>query len=219
MSPTMVLALRQVTKLYGLKPVFRDVSLEMPRGELLLVTGPNGAGKSTLLRVMAGLSRPTAGEVVRSLHAGRIGYLGHAPFLYPALSGLENLRFWAGLHGVSTDEENLLRALRSMDLESAVLERVSRYSRGMTQRLNLARVFLTEPELILLDEPATGLDAHSGACLRQAVASAKERGAALVWVSHAPSEDAAAADRILTLRNGRVAYLGPAGSYPAEAAC
>ncbi|MEW5773968.1 MAG: heme ABC exporter ATP-binding protein CcmA [Thermodesulfobacteriota bacterium] len=212
----MVLTLDRVAKFYGDKPVLREVSLALAPGRVLLVAGENGAGKSTLLKVMAGLARPSAGTVRQGVDQARVGYLGHQTFLYPRLSALENLRFWARLFGVPGDEAALVAALDRVGLAAAAHEEAGTFSRGMAQRLSLARVFLTDPRLVFLDEPGTGLDVRSRTVLRAEIAAARERGASLVWVSHALAEDLVGADQVLLLDKGRVAYSGPADRFPAN---
>ncbi len=209
----MVLTLERVAKFYGDKPVLREVSLALAPGRVLLVAGENGAGKSTLLKVMAGLARPSAGRVEQGVDQARVAYLGHATFLYPRLTAVENLRFWARLYGVPGGDAALGAALEQVGLAAAAHEEAGTFSRGMVQRLALARVFLTDPRLVFLDEPGTGLDVRSRAVMRAEIAAARERGAALVWVSHALAEDLAAADDVLLLEKGRVAYLGPAAGF------
>ena len=211
----MVLTLDRVAKFYGDKPVLREVSLSLAAGQVLLVAGENGAGKSTLLKVMAGLSRPSAGTVRQGVDQARVAYLGHATFLYPRLTALENLRFWARIYGVPGDEAALSAALERVGLAAAGHEEAGTFSRGMAQRLSLARVFLTAPQLVFLDEPGTGLDVRSRDVLRAEIAAARQRGAALVWVSHALAEDLPAADLVLLLEKGRAAYLGPAAGFAA----
>jgi heme exporter protein A len=212
-----MLALDRVAKFFGNRLVFRDVSLSVEPGSVLLVAGPNGAGKSTLLRVMAGLARPSQGAVRCDVEPGRLGYVGHHTFIYPELTALENLGFWARLYGRPADEAALVAALERVELAHAGFERAGTFSRGMAQRLSLARVFLLEPELILLDEPGTGLDRRSMAILRTEIAAARGRGAALVWVSHSVERDLELADRVLEIKGRSVAYLGPAADYEPEA--
>jgi len=212
----MVLTLDRVAKFYGDKPVLREVSLALAPGQVLLVAGENGAGKSTLLKVMAGLSRPSAGTVRQGVDQSRVAYLGHQTFLYPRLTALENLRFWARLYGRDGGEAALLAALERVGLARAAHEEAGSFSRGMAQRLSLARVFLVDPALLFLDEPGTGLDVRSRGVLRAEIAAARERGAALVWVSHALGEDLPAADLVLLLDKGRAGYFGPAAGFAAE---
>ncbi len=212
----MLLRLDKVAKLYGQKLVFKGVHLELQGGMAALVAGPNGAGKSTLLRLVAGLERPSAGSISCDVAPGKIGYLGHATFLYPQLSAMENLSFWSRYSGLRPDRKTLLAALDRMGLAHAAHERAGRFSRGMAQRLSLARVFLLEPMLLLLDEPGTGLDVRSREILAREVREAKQRGAAILWVSHYMEQDLPMAEKVLAISQGRCTYSGPAADYPPE---
>ena len=195
-----MLHLHRVAKLFGLKAVLRNVSCTFAPGSITLLVGDNGAGKSTLLRMAAGLSRPSAGEITRAENAV-IGYVGHATFLYPGLDAEENLMFWARAAGLDHPAERTKKALETVGLSRHAHERAGIFSRGMAQRLNLARLLLAEPSLILLDEPATGLDVSSRRMLMDLMPKARDRGAAVLWISHNTDEDARHADRILTLEN------------------
>jgi heme exporter protein A len=216
----MLLRLTKVAKFYGNRLVIKDVSFEAAPGTVTLLAGPNGAGKSTLLKLMAGLSRPSAGSVERGVAEDALGYLGHQTFIYPELTAFENLAFWARLHGLAPErcsDEALLAALDRMELKRFAYERAGGFSRGMAQRLNLARVLLLSPSLLLLDEPGTGLDTRSMAILHREIAAARDRGAGIVWISHSVAEDLARADRVLAIAEKRVAYCGPADQYVPEA--
>ncbi|NHZ48835.1 ABC transporter ATP-binding protein [Nitratidesulfovibrio liaohensis] len=216
----MLLRLTKVAKFYGNRLVIKDVSFEVSPGTVTLLAGPNGAGKSTLLKLMAGLSRPSVGSVERGIADEALGYLGHQTFIYPELTAFENLAFWARLHGLAQErcsEEALLAALERMELKRFAFERAGGFSRGMAQRLNLARVLLLSPSLLLLDEPGTGLDTRSMAILHREIAAARDRGAGIVWISHSVAEDLARADRVLAIADKRVVYSGPAADYVPEA--
>lgn len=216
----MLLRLTKVAKFYGNRLVIKDVSFEVSPGTVTLLAGPNGAGKSTLLKLTAGLSRPSAGSVERGIADEALGYLGHQTFIYPELTAFENLAFWARLHGLAPErcsEAALLAALERMELKRFAFERAGGFSRGMAQRLNLARVLLLSPSLLLLDEPGTGLDTRSMAILHREIAAARNRGAGIVWISHSVAEDLARADRVLAIAEKRVVYSGPAADYVPEA--
>ncbi|WP_035069062.1 ABC transporter ATP-binding protein [Nitratidesulfovibrio termitidis] len=216
----MLLRLTKVAKFYGNRLVIKDVSFEVSPGTVTLLAGPNGAGKSTLLKLMAGLSRPSSGNVERGIADEALGYLGHQTFIYPELTAFENLAFWARLHGLAPErcsEDALLAALERMELKRFAFERAGGFSRGMAQRLNLARVLLLSPSLLLLDEPGTGLDTRSMAILHREIAAARDRGAGIVWISHSVTEDLARADRVLAIAEKRVVYSGPAADYVPEA--
>lgn len=215
----MLIALRQIDKDFGGRAVLRDVSLTFDPGTITLIVGPNGSGKSTLLRIMAGLCPPDAGHVEQT--CGTVGYLGHATFLYPELNALENLAFWQRAAGRDPSEAELTAALDRVTLTRFAEEKTATFSRGMAQRLNLARVFSLEPDLLLLDEPGTGLDRRSRAILLRETAAARDRGAGVVWVSH-ESEDLGSADRVIALERKRIIFDGSAEAYrcrPEKDAC
>ena len=196
-----LLELKDVAKAFGPRLLFRHVDVSLLPGTLSLLAGPNGAGKSTLMRVMAGLTRPDTGSVERHIDDGKLGYMAHAPFLYPGLSALENLFFWARTASLDHVSDRVQTALETVGLTRHAHERAGIFSRGMAQRLNLARLLLADPELILLDEPATGLDTASRRMLLEQMLKARERGAAILWISHDIQEDARHADRVLVLRD------------------
>ena len=213
MLPAM-LQIDAVSKRYGHRLVLRDVSLTLSGGCVLLLAGANGAGKSTLLRLAAGLARPTSGSVRHeNLADGAVGYLGHATGLYPGLSALDNLAFWQRLYKGDARPSTLMAALERVGLARRAHDPAGVFSRGMAQRLNIARLLLQRPALILLDEPATGLDAASSALLAEEIAAARQRGAAVLWASHHLDVDGRLADRLIELADKRIAYDGPAGDF------
>ena len=148
----------RLEKRYGEKLVLRDLDFELPRGGFLVVTGPNGAGKTTLLRMCAGLAIPSAGTLEVEPERGAIGFLGHEPLVYRELTALENLDLYGRLYRVPERRERIGMLLERFGLWEVRRERVSSYSRGMTQRLALCRVLLHDPRLLILDEPYTALD-------------------------------------------------------------
>lgn len=218
MSPRNLLRLRSVTHFYGSRLIFRDVSCDLEAGSVLLVAGPNGAGKSTLLRIMAGLLAPHSGRVERLVPDADSAFMGHQTFVYPALSALANLEFWNSVYGRAHDDAALIAILDRVGLKAFALERAGTFSRGMAQRLSLARVLLIEPELIFLDEPATGLDTASQAILHRELDAARTRGAGIVWISHDLERDTRRADRVLHLAGRGMRYCGPAADFSVEVA-
>jgi ABC-type multidrug transport system ATPase subunit len=152
-------------KRYGRKRVLRGVDLAVGRDELLLVTGPNGSGKTTLLRVCAGLALPSGGTLDVLAERSRLGYLGHEALLYRELTAVENLDLYGRLYRVPERRERIGMLLERYGLWDVRGERVASYSRGMTQRLALCRALLHDPELLVLDEPFTALDAEGAALL------------------------------------------------------
>jgi heme exporter protein A len=205
------LALAGLRRDYGERTALDGVGLELARGQTLLVLGPNGAGKTTLLRILATLLRPSGGTV-RALGCslpdeawklrGRIGFLGHEPLLYRDLSGRENLRFHARLHGLAGDgaRQRIAALLAAMGMERRAEERVAELSAGMRQRLAICRCVLHEPELLLLDEPDSNLDAEGRELAKALVGPAEGR--TRVIVSHDPERYEQEADRTLRLEAG-----------------
>jgi heme exporter protein A len=203
-----LLELRGIAKFFGHRRIFASVDLSVARGTVTLLTGANGAGKSTLLRLMAGLLRPSAGSCECRAAAGRVAYLGHATFLYPGLTAWENLEFWQKAQGLRLTEAALMALLERVGLERQAHERAGIFSRGMSQRLNLARALLVDPELLLLDEPGTGLDSRAAAMLRGEIVRARQRGAGVVWISRGVTADGPVADGVLALDQGRLSEAG-----------
>ncbi|WP_291318369.1 ATP-binding cassette domain-containing protein [Desulfonatronospira sp.] len=212
-NQNILLELDRVSHFFDQRLVFKDISLSLGKGQVLLLAGPNGAGKTTLVNIMTGLIRPVRGTVHTGVSSVKAAYLGHHTFIYPGLSALENLRFWAGMYSLVKSEEELLDLLALVGLRSFAYENARIFSRGMSQRLSLARVLMLEPELIFLDEPATGMDAQSRRMLREEIAKARQRGASMVWVSHSLEEDLDLADQVLYLDNKKQSYLGPAKDF------
>ena len=196
-----LLEVKGVAKAFGPRLLFRRVDAALMPGTLSLLAGANGAGKSTLMRVMAGLTRADAGTVTLNIPEEKLGYMAHATFLYPGLSAQENLMFWAKAAGLADAAARVKAALETVGLSRHAEERAGIFSRGMAQRLNLARLMLSDPQLILLDEPATGLDVASRRMLLDLMLEARARGAAILWISHDVEEDARHADFVFTLKD------------------
>lgn len=208
----------------GERPVVAGVDLTLMPGECVAVLGPNGAGKSTLLRMVATLLRPDEGTLRVAGHecpakAARarphLGVLGHEPQVYRDLSALQNLEFFASLHGLPRDRERDLDALDRVGLLARANDPVRTFSRGMGQRLGLARVLLPDPAILLLDEPHAGLDAPGSALLDRIIRERPgHRGVLLV--THEVERGVALADRAMVLRSGRcVLAESVAGADPA----
>ncbi len=188
---------RELSKRYGEKRVLDRVDFGLQRGGFLLVTGPNGSGKTTLLRLVAGLAAPTGGELEVEPSRGAIGFLGHEPLVYRELTALENLELYGRLYRVSERRERIGMLLERFGIWQARNERAEALSRGMLQRLALCRTLLHEPELVLLDEPFSGLDAAGVAVLERELAELRETKTLLV-ASHA-------AERLAGLATDRLA--------------
>jgi heme exporter protein A len=219
-----MIALRNLTKAFGSKVALRGVNLTVMPGESLVIFGPNGAGKTTLIRILCALSRPTGGAVQiggldLNTHADGIrkylGVVSHAPLLYDSLTAEENLRFFARLYGMASPDARIAALLERVGLYTRRNDLVRHFSRGMVQRLAIARALLHDPEILLLDEPDTGLDPQAADMLHRLLAELSGRDAAdaerprtIVTVTHHLERGLAVADRVVILSNGRVAYEG-----------
>jgi heme exporter protein A len=156
---------RRLSRRFGRKRVLDRVDFDVGRNDFLVLTGPNGSGKTTLLRLCAGLLAPTAGAIEVEAERARVGFLAHEPLVYGELTALENLDLYGRLYHVSERRERIGMLLERFDLWDARRERAGTFSRGMLQRLALCRTLLHEPELLLLDEPFSGLDEEGVALL------------------------------------------------------
>jgi len=201
-----------VSKLFGSFAALRKVSVDLQPGRCYVLLGENGAGKSTLLRILAGLLQPTQGTVTvfgkDEPHQARerIGYMSHAAMLYDELTGMENLRYFASLYA---DRECLdpVEALRQVNLDPALDRTLGQYSQGMRQRASLARVLLSQPELLLLDEPFSNMDVDSARQMVELLARFRHSRRTIVLTTHQRELAAPIADFVLTLHAGRIASL------------
>lgn len=212
-----VLEARSLVRDFGALRAVDRVSFSLDEGELLTVFGPNGAGKTTLLRILGGGLAPSEGRVLVRGHPlgdgswewqGSIGFLSHQTFLYGHLSARENLAFYASLYGLDDAGEGISRGLAAVGLEGWADRPVRTFSRGMRQRLSLARTLLHEPDVVLLDEPYTGLDAHAAALLNQVLASLKDGRRTVVLVTHNLLQGIELADRVAIQVQGSFVFMG-----------
>lgn len=207
-----------VYKRFGSKVALRDVNLELHAGEAVALLGANGAGKTTLLRTLATLSRPTRGTVeafgvdawsARSEVRARIGVVAHQPYVYPELTCAENLAFFGTMYGLEHADSRAIDVLEQVGLARRAVDRASTLSRGLLQRLNLARALLHEPAALVLDEPDTGLDASGRAVLAEIVRSQVSRGGSIVLTTHALEYALSLSSRVVVLAGGWVVLDAP----------
>ena len=201
---------RGASRSFGSRTIVHALDLRVHAGECLAIFGPNGAGKTTLLRLLAGLLRPTAGAI--SVAGGRlssdadararVGIITHQHVLYAALTGRENVRFAARLHGIA-DEAAVTRALSGMGALEFADVPVRALSRGMQQRVTIARALVHEPLVLLADEPYTALDEAGAREVAERLAEVRARSGAIVLVTHNAAEGAAVATRTARMDNGR----------------
>jgi heme exporter protein A len=219
---------QNVVKHYGLNPVLRGVDLTVEQGEFVTLVGPNGAGKSTLLAIVATLLQPTAGEArvggwLLPQQADRvrrhIGLVSHNSLLYRDLTAAENLAFFAKLYRLPDAEARIDDALRKVGLFARQRDPVGAFSRGMVQRLTIARATLHEPDVLLLDEPYTGLDQEASHLLDDLLRGEAARGRTILMITHDLGHGLDLADRLAILYGGRVARevrraeISPAAVY------
>ena len=193
----------RVSLFYDERPILRELTFSGEPGRLTLVLGANGAGKSSLLRLMAGLEPPGSGKISQRENL-RIGYIGHPTFLYPALTAAQNLEFWAKAHRLPQRRQAVADALAATNLSAHAQTRAGALSRGLAQRLNFSRCLMLRPELLLLDEPFTGLDEDSQELIRGKIKELKQASVCIFLVSHSPAADSAFADEIFTLKGQRL---------------
>lgn len=203
---------KRLTKAFGSRKAVDKVSFELPQGAFLSVFGPNGAGKTSLLRMLSTLDRPTEGsaqlmgiDLAEDADAARehIGLISHNPMLYPDLSAEENLLFFAELYGVVDAPARVDEMLRAVELSHRRKDAVSTFSRGMTQRLSIARALIHDPQVVFLDEPYSGLDPHAVEVFDELLAAQRE-GRTFVMVSHDLNRGFEMCTHALVLARGKV---------------
>lgn len=216
-----LLSVRDLSKRFGAHWALREVNFDVQAGEFISLFGPNGAGKTTLIRLIATLGKPTSGQVLldgRPLTSGQvearraIGFVSHQPLLYPDLTAQENLQFFARLYGLPDRPQRIASLLERVGLAHRADDPVRQFSRGMQQRLALARALLHGPRLLLLDEPFTGLDPVATDWLTELLADLSRQGHTVLMTSHDLERGVALASRVMILAAGRLAFNANAAS-------
>jgi len=223
-----VVAAERISRRYEAGLVLRPLSIRIEPGERVALLGPNGAGKTTLLRLLSTLLQPSSGQLrlfgrdprrEGSAVRSRIGVVAHQSLLHPDLTAAENLRYFAGLYDLVDAGERIGAALQAVDLAARAQDRVRSFSRGMQQRLALARALLHQPELLLLDEPDAGLDVRALDLLPRVLAGSDALGASgvtVIFTTHQIDRALALARRVLVMVAGRIVFDGPAASVDAQ---
>ena len=218
MSNSPLISIQTVYKRYGRKAVLKGVDLAVAAGQVTALLGANGAGKTTLMHLVAGLTRPSSGEIalggVSVSKAGAelrryIGVVSHLPLLYDNLSGYENLAFFARLYDMQQPVARIEAVLRAVDLWAPRRELVRTYSRGMVQRLAIGRAILHDPPVLLLDEPDTGLDQKSAEMLHGLITRLGAANRAILLTTHNLERALAWADSVCILVGGKIVFAGP----------
>jgi heme ABC exporter ATP-binding subunit CcmA len=214
-SQITVVAAEGLIKQFGPFAALRGISETFAPGKLHVIVGDNGAGKTTLLRIFAGLASPTRGTVsvlgateIKQVRA-QIGYMAHPSLLYDEMSGMENLRYFAGLYGISSDGR-CREAIAAVKLDPDLDRPVGQYSQGMRQRMSLARALLNDPKLLLLDEPFSNVDARSAKEMAGLLAHLRDQGKTIFVVTHQPALVERVADEFVAMKMGKVVSRAPA---------
>lgn len=208
-----MIAIEGLTKTIGEKNILRGISLKVNQGETIGILGPNGAGKSTILKIVGGLMKPSSGTVTIDgftlksdplLLKNKIGFLAHNSYLYDHFSPLENLKFFGSLYRIENCEAKAKELIREVGLTFFMHEPVRSFSRGMIQRLAIARAIIHDPEILILDEPHTGLDQQAVKLLNDVILKMKAKGATILMVTHDFAQTVETCDRILIMKQGSV---------------
>jgi heme exporter protein A len=208
---------KRLIKSYGEHHALRGIDLSVKWGDILAIFGPNGAGKTTLLKVLATLVKPSSGDVSVAgfnlkqdaiMIRRRIGVVTHQTLLYDDLSAYENLRFYGKMYDVSNLRDRINQLVAQVGLESRIHDPVRTLSRGMQQRLAIARALIHDPPILLLDEPGTGLDQHASAMLANILNSTANKQRTVLMTSHSLEQGAALSNRIAIMADGKIAYEG-----------
>lgn len=208
----LALEVRGITRTFGVRTALDDITFDLPRGAFLSIFGPNGAGKTTLLKILSTLTPPTRGEakvlgydLVKDAVDLRqhIGFISHNPLLYMDLTAEENLMFFAKLYCIPEPEKRVRDLLFAVELEHRRFDLVRTFSRGMTQRLSIARALIHQPELVFLDEPYSGLDPHAMDILDSLIAQIRDEHT-FVMISHDLQKGIDHASHALILAKGKV---------------
>lgn len=209
-----MIEIKRLVKNYGTNPVLRGVNLTVAEGEFVTLVGPNGAGKSTMLRIVATLLRQTSGEVTvggwslpqqASRVRRHIGMVSHQSLLYGDLTAAENLTFYAKLYNLDDIEDRVQRALKTVGLAARQRDPASTFSRGMTQRLTIARATLHEPDILLMDEPYTGLDQEASLLLDDLLLAEQAKGRTILMITHDLVHGLNICNRAVVLARGKIA--------------
>jgi len=220
-TPDSLIQVSGLRKVFGATLVLDGVDLVVRAGETVGLLGPNGTGKTTLLKILATVARPTRGEAriaghdcAREAEAVRkvVGLVAHGTHLYDDLTALENLTFWRRLAGQRSDADALRAALAEVELDDCADLRVRTFSAGMKRRLSLARLLVSRPRVLLLDEPFSSLDQRARKWLEQYLQGFTARGGAILMATHAFGRELDVVDRFVILANGRIILDAPRGT-------
>jgi len=218
-----IIEITQLVKTYGVLPVLRGLDLTVTRGEFLALLGSNGSGKSTLLRLLTGVSHPTSGQILvggweipkeAAAVRAQIGLVSHKPLLYENLTARENLQFFGRLYHLPADslDERINERLRQVGLYKRMYDLTRTFSRGMLQRLSIARALLHDPHILLLDEPYTGLDPDAAQILDAMLRATHAAEHTIIMTTHQLDRAVDLSSRIVILAQGKIGYAAPSAT-------
>jgi len=223
--PEPLISLKKVKKRYGHTDALKGVTFELNEGDFFCVFGPNGAGKSTLLKILSTQTRPSSGEIIydgtplnklKDDFRAHFGVISHEPFLYENLTAEENLYFYARLYGVKDVDNVVSELFKRVELSKRRHDKVRGYSRGMLQRLSIARALLHNPNIIFLDEPYTGLDQHASMVLTNILKEQFSMKKTIIMVTHNLPRGYELATRIGIINQGKFALLEDKKNVPEQ---
>ncbi len=208
---------QNIRKTFGVVNALNGISFDLNTGEFLTLFGPNGAGKTTLIKILAGLTKPTSGTAtvagydVQNGDSGLrrdIGVISHTSCLYADLTALENLTFYAKMYGLDNAKERAMQAIEDVGLKGRMHDRIRTFSRGMQQRISIARAVIHNPSILFLDEPFTGLDPHGSNVLKQYLHSLHTEKRTIIMTTHDISCGLEMSDRVAVQVKGKFAFMG-----------
>jgi heme exporter protein A len=217
-SSRYAIELQGLTKSFGAHHVLKGIDLKVSAGERLAIFGPNGAGKTTLIKIVATLIRPSAGTVLINGTSirdkpeqirSRLGVMGHHTFLYDNLTVYDNLKFYGSMYGVNNLDRTVREVIARVELESRLYDRVGTLSRGMQQRVSLARAIIHNPSILFLDEPETGLDPHAVSVMQGILDTPAIERNTVLFTTHNIERGLELCDRLAILSEGRIVYQKP----------
>ncbi len=205
------LKFENVSQNFDLRLLYKNINFELNFSDTVLLTGKNGSGKSTLLKLANGLLKPSKGRIFSNVPKHEQGYLGHSTFLYPQLTAYQNLEFWTKAlakngYGAKELREKIIDTLKLVNLHKFIDDTVNIFSRGMAQRLNIARIIMQKPKLLMLDEPCTGLDHESKSIFYSCIENFKQKNTCILWVSHDFESDCKYADKNFHIADKEIIY-------------
>jgi len=215
-SPNIAIHVRDIKKNFGFIEAVRGVSFDLKKGEFLTLLGPNGAGKTTLLNILSSLTRPTSGaatvagcSVLNGSPSMRkeIGVISHSSCLYGDLSAFENMLFYAKIYGLENPRDRAVEVIEEVGLKARLHDRVNTFSRGMLQRLSIARATIHNPSVLFLDEPYTGLDQHASSLFKDYLKSLHTQKRTVILTTHDIPLGLEMCDWVAILVRGQIVYM------------